>query len=70
MKMRINAKAWVAAAGATLTAVTTAWASVTTTFSDNVVDAGEAGTLLTVALSLAGTVYGVWRTPNEKNNAE
>lgn len=70
MNMKINAKAWVAAVGATLTAVTASWASVTTTFSDNVVDAAEVGTILTAALSLVGTVIAVWRVPNEKRDAE
>lgn len=70
MNMKINAKAWVAAVGATLTAVTAAWASVTTTLGDNHIDGGEAGTILTALFTLVGTVVAVWRVPNEKRDAE
>lgn len=70
MKMKTNAKAWVAAVGATLTAVTTAWASVTTTFSDNVIDVAEVGSTASAVTALVATVYGVWRVENLRDHEE
>lgn len=62
--MKVNAKAWVAAVGSTLTAASTAWATVTVAVSDDTVDVNEIGSLVALALSLVGTVFGVWRTKN------
>lgn len=59
-----NAKAWVAAFGATLTALTTALAAVSLALSDDTVDLAEVAGLVTAALTLGATIYGVWRTPN------
>lgn len=70
MKMKTNAKAWVAAVGATLTAAATAWATVTTTFSDDVVDVTELGSIATAVTVLVGTVFGVWRVENHRDDTE
>lgn len=64
------AKAVVAAVGATLTAVTSAWATVTVAMSDDAIDVAEVGSLVTLALSLAGTVWGVWKTRNAPKHSE
>jgi len=58
------AKAVAAAIGATLTAVTTALAAVTLALSDDKIDFAEYGSLTTAAVTLAATIYAVWRTPN------
>lgn len=60
-----KAKAWVAALGTSLTAAATALATVQLVLSDDAVDLTEYSTLLTAAVTLAATVYGVWRTPNK-----
>lgn len=57
-------KALVAGFGATLTALTTALATVSLAVGDDVVDAQEYGALTTAAVVLVTTVYGVWRVPN------
>lgn len=59
------AKAWMAALGASLTAVTTALATVQLVLSDDAVDLAEIGTLAVAASTLAATVYAVWKTPNK-----
>lgn len=59
------AKAWLAALGTTLTAVTTALATVQLVLSDDAVDLAEYSTLVTAAVTLAATVYAVWRVPNK-----
>lgn len=68
--MKTNAKAWIAAVGATLTAAATAWATVTTTFSDDVVDVAELGSIATAVTVLVGTVFGVWRVENKHADGE
>lgn len=54
----------VAAVGATLTALMTAWSVAAVALNDGKIQGGEVSTLVTAALALAGTVYGVWRVPN------
>lgn len=58
-------KAWVGAVGSTLTALTTFWASTAVFLSDDAVDFNEIGSLVSLGLSLGGTVYGIWRTENK-----
>lgn len=53
----IVAKAFVAAIGAIVTALTVALA-------DEVLDLSEVGQLVAVAVTGAATVYGVWKVPN------
>jgi len=57
-------KAIVAGVGATLTALTTFWATVSIAFDNNSVDVGEYGIILTALLTLAGTVRTVWTVTN------
>jgi len=64
-----SAKAVAAAIGTTLTAVTTALATVQLVLSDDAIDLAEVSTLATAAVSLAGTVYAVWRTENKPKYA-
>jgi len=59
-------KAWVAAVGATATAVATAVAAVQVALDDGSLDIGEYGTVATAVLVLVATVYGVWRAPNKR----
>lgn len=57
-------KAIVAAIGATLTAFTTALASVNVALADNTLDASDYGSLALAGAVLLSTVYAVWRVPN------
>ena len=59
------AKAKVAAVGATLTAILVALGPLQTALEDDRIDLGEATNLAGIAVTLAGTVYGVWRTRNK-----
>ena len=59
------AKAIVAALGTTLTALTTALATVSVVLSDDAIDLPEVSALVTAAVTLTATVYGVWRTHNK-----
>lgn len=59
------AKTVVTAIGATLTALTTALATVQLVLSDDAVDFAEYGTLTTAAVTLLATVYATWRVPNQ-----
>lgn len=59
------AKAWTAAVGLTLTATTTALATVQLVLSDDKVDFAEYGTLATAVVTWAAAVYAVWRVPNK-----
>jgi hypothetical protein len=63
------AKAWVAAVGGTLTALTTAVATATVVLDDDAVDFTEVGTIATGVATLIGTVYGVWKTVNRPVSA-
>lgn len=58
-------KAIVAAVGVTLTALTTWLAAVAVAVGDDAIDFEEIGALVLATLTLASTVYGVWRVPNE-----
>lgn len=60
-----TAKAKVAAIGTTLTAITTALATVTVVLDDDKIDFAEIGSIATAVAVAAGTIYGVWRTPNK-----
>lgn len=62
------AKAWVAAIGATLTALTTAVATATVVLDDDAVDLSEVTSITTAVVALAGTVYGVWKTVNKPSS--
>lgn len=57
-------KAIVAAVGATLTALTTMWATVSVAYESNGIDIGEMGTILTAVLAAVGTVRAVWSVTN------
>lgn len=59
------AKAKAAAVMATLTALGVATQTVQTVLDDNVVDTGEISVLVGIAVTLVGTVWAVWRVPNE-----
>jgi hypothetical protein len=65
-----TAKAVVAAIGATATAVMTAVATAQVVLDDGALDAGEYGTLTTAAITLAVTVWAVWRVPNKDTETE
>jgi hypothetical protein len=58
-------KAWVAALGATLTALTAAVATAQVVLADGKLDFSEYGTIAVAAATLIGTIYGVWRAPNK-----
>lgn len=59
-----TAKAWAAALGGTLAALTTFWAVLGPALDDGNLDAGEVGPLATAVVVLLGTVYAVWRVRN------
>lgn len=59
------AKARAAAIGATLTALATAWAVVSVALNDGKIQGGEVSLLVTTAVTLVGTIYAVWKTPNQ-----
>lgn len=63
MRIPSTAKAWVAAVGATATAVATAVGATQASMADDNLDASEVGAVVTVLLTLAATIYGVWRVP-------
>lgn len=52
-----TAKAWLAAAGTVLMAVTAV-------LTDNVININEVGTLVTVAIEAALTIWAVYKVPN------
>jgi hypothetical protein len=60
-----KAKTVVAAIGATCTAILVALAVVQTVLADGKLDITEYSTLIGAAVTLVGTVYGVWRTENK-----
>lgn len=59
------AKAWVAAAGTTATAITTALAAVSVALSDDAIELPEVAGIVTAVLTAASTIYAVWRVPNK-----
>jgi hypothetical protein len=63
-------KAWVAGIGATLTALSTALATVSVALGDDRVDASEVGAIATAAAVLVTTVYAVWQVPNPADNSD
>jgi hypothetical protein len=60
-----KAKTYAAAIGATLTALMTALATAQSVLDNGALDAGEYGLITTAVVTLGGTVYAVWRTPNK-----
>lgn len=60
-----GAKAVVAAVGGTLTALTTALATVSVVVGDDAIDITEVGALVVAGGTLVSTVYGVWKTRNK-----
>ncbi len=58
-----KAKTYMAAAGGTLTALTTALATAQVVLADDAVDLTEVSTVLLALVTLGGTVYGVWKAP-------
>ena len=60
-----KAKMWAAAIGTTCTAIATALTAVQLVLGDGKIEVGEITTLATTALTLIGTVYAVWKTPNK-----
>ena len=64
------AKAVVAGIGATITALLGALTVVSVAVNDGQLDGGEIGGLITTAITLITTVYGVWKVPNQpvRNN--
>lgn len=60
-----STKAIVAAIGGTLTALTTALASVNVALSDNTLDSSDYSSLALAIVTLVSTVYAVWRVPNK-----
>ncbi len=59
-----SAKAIAAAVGTTATAITTWVAAFTVVASDDAIDLAEVGAITTATLTMAATVYGVWRVVN------
>lgn len=59
-----KAKMWAAAIGGTCTAIVVALGPLQGALADGHIDTGEAAGLIGVAVTLVGTVYAVWRTPN------
>jgi len=59
-----TAKAVIAGIGTTLTALTVMWATVSVAAQDDAFDVGEIGTLTSAAVTLALTIWAVWRVPN------
>lgn len=59
------AKAIAAAIGTTLTALTTALATVQLVLADDAVDLAEVSTLAAAVVAAGATIYAVWRTPNK-----
>lgn len=60
-----KAKAVTAAIGTTLTALTTALASVNIALSDNKLDGSDYGSLALALVTLLSSIYAVWRVPNQ-----
>lgn len=60
-----KAKMWAAAIGGTLTALTTALASVTVALNDDAISTAEVGSLTVAAVTLVSTVYAVWKVENK-----
>lgn len=60
-----KAKMWAAAIGSTCTAIVVALGPLQGALADGHIDTGEAAGLIGVAVTLVGTVYAVWRTPNK-----
>lgn len=62
-------KMWVAAAGGTLTAVTSFLAAVSIAVGDDAIDGQEIISLAGALASLGVTVYGVWRAPYQQTSS-
>jgi Na+/phosphate symporter len=60
-----KAKTVAAAVGATLTALSVAATALQAALNDGAVSTGEVATLITTGVTLAGTVYAVWKTENK-----
>lgn len=60
-----KAKTIAASIGATCTAIVVFVGVLLPDLSDNKIDGGEATALVLAFISLVGTVYAVWRTPNK-----
>lgn len=60
-----SVKAWVAALGVTLTAISTAVAAVQVALSDGSLDGGDVASIITAVVVASGAIYGVWRAPNK-----
>lgn len=58
-----NWKAYAAAIGGTLTALTTALATAQVVLADGAVDLSEISTVALAVVTLATTVYAVWKVP-------
>ena len=58
-------KAIVAGVGATLTALSTLWATVSVAYESNGIDVGEVGVITTAVLVCAGTIRAVWLVTNK-----
>lgn len=58
-------KAVISAVGTSLTAVATAWAAVQNATSDGLMDATDYGSIATAVAVAVGTIYAVWRVPNQ-----
>lgn len=63
-------KAVISAVGTSLTAVATAWAAVQNATSDGLMDATDYGSIATAVAVAVGTIYAVWRVPNQVVTAD
>lgn len=63
-----KAKTVAAAIGTTLTAITTALATLNIALDDDAIDLSEVAGIVTAVLTAGATIYAVWRTPNKPKN--
>jgi sugar phosphate permease len=63
------AKAWIAAVGGTLTALTTALATAAVVLDDDRLDVSEVTAVTLALVTLASTVWGVWAARNKPKTA-
>lgn len=64
-----STKALVAAVGTTLTALSTALATISLVVGDDAIDVTEIGSVASAVAAAGGTIYGVWRAYNRPVSA-
>ncbi len=68
MRIKPNLKAYVAALGGTVTAVTTFLATLSLVVGDDAITMEEVSSVASAVVSLVGTVLSVWKVTNEPVN--